>query len=257
MWMMSGHENPAPIIVCLDNTTHVSCHSVYYPFYELCSRCKIVFSYQYLYRERDIPIDRNRSISMSYLYLAISSLSIYLSIYCIDHRLLATRKRTTIIIAHRLSTIRDADRIVVLQQGHVVEEGAHTDLMSREKGAYRRLVEAQKMSNEHHGTMAQASVALSTSSSARTTSRPVSSSSMVSREENRGGVENVNHEEEKKGDTGHASSGRALAKVDDDQDGIGIGGDDATAEKRQGARETTTTESKSTFEVARPAWLRC
>ncbi|EQC25368.1 hypothetical protein SDRG_16777 [Saprolegnia diclina VS20] len=57
--------------------------------------------------------------------------------------LLATRKRTTIIIAHRLSTIRDADRIVVLEKGVVVEQGSHTELIARSDGHYRKLVEAQ------------------------------------------------------------------------------------------------------------------
>ncbi|RHY66966.1 hypothetical protein DYB30_007552 [Aphanomyces astaci] len=58
--------------------------------------------------------------------------------------LLASRKRTTIIIAHRLSTIRDADRIVVLSGGSVVEEGSHDDLMSRPNSQYKALVEAQQ-----------------------------------------------------------------------------------------------------------------
>ncbi|RYG44283.1 ATP-binding cassette domain-containing protein, partial [bacterium] len=47
--------------------------------------------------------------------------------------------RTTLVIAHRLSTIREADKIAVLREGRVVEEGAHEALLERE-GAYARLV---------------------------------------------------------------------------------------------------------------------
>jgi ATP-binding cassette subfamily C protein CydCD len=50
--------------------------------------------------------------------------------------------RTTIIIAHRLSTIRDADMIVVLQDGQVVETGTHTDLLNNQH-LYARLVSHQ------------------------------------------------------------------------------------------------------------------
>ena len=50
--------------------------------------------------------------------------------------------RTSMVIAHRLSTIQRADRVVVLQHGHVVDEGPHVDLLRRD-GLYRTLWELQ------------------------------------------------------------------------------------------------------------------
>jgi ATP-binding cassette subfamily B protein len=46
--------------------------------------------------------------------------------------------QTTVVIAHRLSTIRDADRILVMESGRLVEEGTHADLLARD-GVYTRL----------------------------------------------------------------------------------------------------------------------
>lgn len=51
-----------------------------------------------------------------------------------------SKNRTTIVIAHRLSTIKRADKIVVLRQGRLVEEGTHEQLLNDEKGVYYGLV---------------------------------------------------------------------------------------------------------------------
>ena len=48
------------------------------------------------------------------------------------------RERTTLVIAHRLSTIENADRIIVLEQGHIVESGTHQELLKKQ-GAYAKL----------------------------------------------------------------------------------------------------------------------
>jgi ATP-binding cassette subfamily B protein len=52
------------------------------------------------------------------------------------------RDRTSFVIAHRLSTIRDADLILVMENGAIVEQGTHDELLLK-KGAYARLYEAQ------------------------------------------------------------------------------------------------------------------
>lgn len=53
-----------------------------------------------------------------------------------------TKNRTSIIIAHRLSTIEKADKIIVMDQGKIVEEGTHLDLLSND-GYYAKLYKAQ------------------------------------------------------------------------------------------------------------------
>ncbi|MCK5437580.1 MAG: ABC transporter permease, partial [Desulfobulbaceae bacterium] len=52
------------------------------------------------------------------------------------------RNRTTFVIAHRLSTIRNADRIIVIQDGRIVEQGTHDTLLPK-NGVYKMLHDMQ------------------------------------------------------------------------------------------------------------------
>ena len=62
----------------------------------------------------------------------------------------AKQGRTTIVIAHRLSTIRNADLIIALDKGEVMEYGTHDDLMEQ-KGLYYELVTAQLRKKQEDG----------------------------------------------------------------------------------------------------------
>jgi ATP-binding cassette, subfamily B, bacterial MsbA len=51
--------------------------------------------------------------------------------------------RTTLVIAHRLSTIKEADEIIVLENGRIIERGHHSELIEVEEGIYKKLTQLQ------------------------------------------------------------------------------------------------------------------
>mgnify|MGYP000724296229 CR=1 FL=1 len=79
-----------------------------------------------------------------------------------EHLLMAaiaelTRGKTLVTIAHRLNTVRDADQIIVVDGGRIVQRGTHEELM-REQGIYRRFIEVRReaagwqLGGTSHGT---------------------------------------------------------------------------------------------------------
>ncbi len=54
--------------------------------------------------------------------------------------------RTTLVIAHRLATVLEADRIVVMEAGRVIEQGKHAELLARD-GLYAKLARLQFAAN--------------------------------------------------------------------------------------------------------------
>lgn len=55
------------------------------------------------------------------------------------------QNRTAVVIAHRLSTIKDADKILVMEDGKIIESGIHADLIAQEGGKYKHLFELQSL----------------------------------------------------------------------------------------------------------------
>ena len=57
--------------------------------------------------------------------------------------------RTTIVVAHRLSTIKNADSILVVANGKIIESGNHNELMKKRKGVYKKLYNSQFKSDRY------------------------------------------------------------------------------------------------------------
>jgi ATP-binding cassette subfamily B protein len=74
---------------------------------------------------------------------ATSSLDSESEMYIQDALKALMKGKTTIVVAHRLSTIMQMDRILVIEGGHIVEEGKHAELVKAKKGIYQRLWEIQ------------------------------------------------------------------------------------------------------------------
>lgn len=60
-----------------------------------------------------------------------------------DNMKFICKNRTVIIIAHRLSTVKIADRIIVVDNGKIVEQGSHFNLLKLNNGYYKRLYQLQ------------------------------------------------------------------------------------------------------------------
>lgn len=58
-----------------------------------------------------------------------------------------TLNKTVIVIAHRLNTIKDADQIIVLNEGHIEEKGSHRELINNKKRYYNMYNEMERAKN--------------------------------------------------------------------------------------------------------------
>lgn len=59
-------------------------------------------------------------------------------------RLMVSKDHTVVVIAHRLSTVRNADKIALIADGHVLEFGSHDELVQKPDGRYKRLFDSSK-----------------------------------------------------------------------------------------------------------------
>ena len=111
--------------------------------------------YNYNVKERGVMLSSGQRQLIAFLRAYVSAPSILIldeatsSIDSYSEELIQnatakiTQGRTSIIIAHRLATIMNADTIIVMDKGLIVEKGTHTDLLKNENGYYKKLYDAQ------------------------------------------------------------------------------------------------------------------
>jgi ATP-binding cassette subfamily B multidrug efflux pump len=111
--------------------------------------------YDYNVKERGVMLSSGQRQLIAFLRAYVSNPSILIldeatsSIDSYSEELIQkatetiTKGRTSIVIAHRLATIINADKIIVMDKGQIVESGSHHELLKLEKGYYKRLYDSQ------------------------------------------------------------------------------------------------------------------
>ncbi|SDG54584.1 ABC transporter ATP-binding protein [Psychroflexus sediminis] len=112
-------------------------------------------SYHYNVKERGVMLSSGQRQLIAFLRAYVSNPSVLVldeatsSVDSYSEQLIQeatdklTKSRTSIVIAHRLATIKNADKIIVMDLGKIVETGTHSELLKKESGYYKNLYEAQ------------------------------------------------------------------------------------------------------------------
>src|SRR5690606_26811103 len=116
--------------------------------------------YQYNVKERGSMLSSGQRQLIAFLRAYVSNPSILVldeatsSVDGYSERLIQTatekitKGRTSIVIAHRLTTVKKADRIIVMEQGKIVESGTHKELLKKQDGYYKNLYQVQFLAEE-------------------------------------------------------------------------------------------------------------
>jgi subfamily B ATP-binding cassette protein MsbA len=117
-------------------------------------------AYQYNVKERGVMLSSGQRQLIAFLRAYVSNPSVLVldeatsSVDSYSEQLIQdateklTKDRTSIVIAHRLATIKNADKIIVMDLGKIVETGTHSELLKKSNGYYRNLYEAQFQQEE-------------------------------------------------------------------------------------------------------------